>query len=1181
MRERISRLAKGFVEYGNCDIRLSCEMIEESVTAGRKEQGEFSVYNDESVPVKGLVYSTDFRVRAQAELFSGVHNTIPYEVDATRESAGEEITGEFQIVSSFGELTIPYSFRIKNAAEDTIGMVETPEAFAALARDSRDLALKLFDSDDFCSLPFLKNPEYRVLYDGLTSRGNKRSAMEEFLTGSGLKESIQLRVNTAQKNYDKLSLPEMDYVRIEKSTWGYVKIEVDSDADFLVPDRSVITEEDFTDNVCELSFHIDPSAVHRGNNYGAITLRTAYQSFKIPVVLQESVRRDAIKVAQDREWVSFVNLYLELLMGTREKTLLLNGLQNSITKIRQMAETGDMAELLHAEICLRQGKKDQASILIEDAGARIVAKREPDVDLLAALIYLRTLASGREEDIRDAAQKLNRLAENPATATDTVMLYLFRVDRALAENPSLKLTQIKTQYRRGCRSPFLYLEACRVFNVHPELLRVIDACELQALLFGTRKGMINSRLAARIAELAMQEKTCRKLMVQMLATLYRKFETKELLTGICALLMRGDCRGEKWFYWYEKGVEADVRLTRLYEYYLYSLPTDFHGQLPRMILLYFTYNSTLDYLTQARLYRYILENEAEDPQMAEAYGKQIEEFAREQMLEGHISADLSVIYNRIFYPELIDEKMARMLPKLLYANEITCDNPQMRHVVVCNAELRNETVIPLRGGKAYMPLYLKDPRIFTQDAFGSRYEGIPVSRVRLMENPRMESKVLALCPEHSMLRMAEEISELDAEVRDNTWAVQMRHLRDSKEIHPVFAARVTSELLHYYMTHIGEDGMNDFLLSLDASDLTTKDRVMLEELLVEQDYFLEAFGMVKRFGAGNMKASRMMRLCNRIILEKNFAKDADLLSLALMCFRKERADSVIMEYLCRYYNGSSRDMYRILINAQEVHTETYDMEERLLGQMLFAGTQEHLDDVFAAYVSKESCDETLIHAYLVVKSYRYFLEQEQLSEDIIDYMKRQLRVHNDVGYLPRVCLMALTKHDSQQKSLTEEDRTLCRLMVEELYRRNYIFAYFRDLGRFIRLPDELRDKIIVEYHGEKAGRIQIRTRIRPGSGEEEVQSMPHMYEGIFVMLATVFYGETLEYEIMDLNQGGEPVLKGRIAYHKGEDAGQRSRIGMLNRILENLEGEDSQELKSSLIDYATTDELVKELFLPV
>ena len=40
---------------------------------------------------------------------------------------------------------------------------------------------------------------------------------------------------------------------------------------------------------------------------------------------------------------------------------------------------------------------------------------------------------------------------------------------------------------------------------------------------------------------------------------------------ICSLLIKGHKTGSEYFTWYERGVDADLRITGLYEYYVDSL----------------------------------------------------------------------------------------------------------------------------------------------------------------------------------------------------------------------------------------------------------------------------------------------------------------------------------------------------------------------------------------------------------------------------------------------------------------------------------------------------------------------------------------------------------------------------------------------------------------------------------
>ena len=81
----------------------------------------------------------------------------------------------------------------------------------------------------------------------------------------------------------------------------------------------------------------------------------------------------------------------------------------------------------------------------------------------------------------------------------------------------------------------------------------------------------------------------------------------KILEALCSLLIRGDRRDGSSFKWYEKAMKAHINLTRLYEYFLYSLPEDYGHALPKEVLLYFSYDKSLDKGSRSILYKNILQ----------------------------------------------------------------------------------------------------------------------------------------------------------------------------------------------------------------------------------------------------------------------------------------------------------------------------------------------------------------------------------------------------------------------------------------------------------------------------------------------------------------------------------------------------------------------------------------------
>ncbi len=51
---------------------------------------------------------------------------------------------------------------------------------------------------------------------------------------------------------------------------------------------------------------------------------------------------------------------------------------------------------------------------------------------------------------------------------------------------------------------------------------------------------------------------------------YEMYGESMILTSICTLLIKGSCTEQKYFKWYEKAVESELKIAQLYEYYMAS-----------------------------------------------------------------------------------------------------------------------------------------------------------------------------------------------------------------------------------------------------------------------------------------------------------------------------------------------------------------------------------------------------------------------------------------------------------------------------------------------------------------------------------------------------------------------------------------------------------------------------------
>ena len=164
MRERINRLARGIVDTESPECILKPAVIEETVRAGEAARGEFFVLSGNGLTVKGLVYSTDSRVRIPDNSFGGLRSRVAYEVDSELLADGEEIRGSFCLVTNGGEVKLPYVFRAEaGVSARMLSELKRPVDFARLARENMDLAARLFEYRDFPSAPFMQGLRARTV----------------------------------------------------------------------------------------------------------------------------------------------------------------------------------------------------------------------------------------------------------------------------------------------------------------------------------------------------------------------------------------------------------------------------------------------------------------------------------------------------------------------------------------------------------------------------------------------------------------------------------------------------------------------------------------------------------------------------------------------------------------------------------------------------------------------------------------------------------------------------------------------------------------------------------------------------------------------------------------------------------------------------------------------------------
>jgi hypothetical protein len=453
-----------------------------------------------------------------------------------------------------------------------------------------------------------------------------------------------------------------------------------------------------------------------------------------------------------------------------------------------------------------------------------------------------------------------------------------------------------------------------------------------------------------------------------------------------------------------------------------------------------------------------------------------------------------------------------------------------------------------------------------------------------MDRPELEERCFELYPEHSMLRLRACEKAILNGVTDVKEVEILEATLEDPRLRPFYQRLLLSKVIEFYQKQTDEpeeDGKGArYLLNLDKKVLTKAERIGVCNTLIHNGHMEEAFHMIREFGCEGIGPERLYRLCTKMILQKLFDEDPLLLSLAYEVFKEGKNDSVILDYLCEHYNGLSEQMYQILMQSVSSHVETNDLEERLTAQMMFSGSLSKLDKVFHLYKGRKETSDNIVKAYLTIKCTEYFMEDKEPEEKVLAYLEAVVKSYSIKGRLPTIYLLSVSKYYAKLSELTKEQQELCRDTVAFLLEEGYVFPHFKDLAKYVTLPEDILDKAMIQYCADRDSKIDLQVRILPDEEEFHSEDITRMYQGVFVKQKILFEGEIMEYRISQLIDEEWIVKKeGSISCDTGESPKDLdSRFACLNEMSLSLNLKDETGLKKRMQEYLKKNAAAEELF---
>lgn len=1181
MREIVDKLVNGFFEYENRKLTISESKIELSLHADEVYKGSFHVTSVDGVLIKGCLYSSDVRMQLLTTEFEDADTEILYEYTAVGLSEGDVQKGDIYVVSDSGEYYLPYIINVDHhPVSGTQGVIKNLFHFANLAQSDWEEAVHLFYSADFIKIFEGNERAWLNKYKGLSRTIGSEQNVDEFLVAANKKQPI---IYTAEQMlYEFQNVQEVigTTLSLQKIGWGYVNLRVESDSVFLKVEKERLTDDDFLGNTCELPVFIHPEEMHAGKNYGRLTFSNNSQSFDMIMIAEPTEHTNVAKTISKElhklQWKLMKNY-----IAFRIRQLPLGTWVRESTKIveRMITLDGKSAapRLFQAQLLLVDEKDNEAGWILEHV-ANDMDVAHGDAEVYCYYLYLTTLQNREESYVNRIAEEIKEIYKMHRTSWRILWTLLY-LDEELADNPAKRLAMIERQYEGGCTSPVIYAEAYHYFMTNPSGLTKLTEFEIQILLWAVRNKQMDRELLKQVIYLANRQKNFSTALLYILTESYKTHQNDELVGAICSLLIKGNCTNVKYFKWFKRGVEAEMRITRLYEYFMLSIPLSYEDLLPRPVMMYFTYNNNLDYVRTAYLYSNMLHHENEIPEMVRSYERLMQQFAKEQILAEHMSKDLAYVYSEVLKPENVSADMAPHLAKMLFTREVSVDNPNIKSVVVVYSQLIEEFVCPVTDGLAYPQIYGRDYEIFLEDENGNRTVLPEDSDVKLMDEESFIYSVHDFVTSNIGFCLYLCEGKRHYVIIDSHNAEFCRVLVESPLVQEDYKREIRVMLLHYYYDHDDMTNLDELLLAIDSAALSSKDRAELVEYLVRRGMYDEGYHIVDVYGTEQISSKTCVKLCSYRIIHQEDTVDEKLLAMCYQAFKANKYDIVTLTYLTTNFKGLTKEMRNIWKAAVMFEVDAYYLEERLIIQMLYTGTTVgEKEEIFEAYLRAGS-NTAVELAYLSFNAYEYFVRDRMIEDKIFEHLLNNYQRDENLN---DACRLALLKYYAEGHERDRQANEMIAAFIKEFIHKNMYFKFFMEFTDIVPELFMFADKTIIEYKASPQSRVVLHYVLE---GQEEggelykKEEMRNMYGGIYTKEFILFFGENLQYYITEMNGEKEKLTESNSVSISDVIAdNEETRFDLLNDMVVAQTLQDEDSLLKLMQKYVQTDYVAGRIF---
>ena len=853
---------------------------------------------------------------------------------------------------------------------------------------------------------------------------------------------------------------------------------------------------------------------------------------------------------------------------------------------RQMRRAGKLCELypdnqnyhlMQAAALIRDGKKTEGeSILKKYERNHVLQFRNPE--FRACFLYLAGELTDDKLQRRNIVIQLQKLYQKNHVQP-SLYWYLIRLDEGFSNNPEKKLAFLEKQWKLGCRQNLLFMEVVATLREYPESAQNMDDFLMQCYVWARRRKFITKEMAAQIAKNAMKLKRCDKKYEYLLRECYSIFSTKELLAALCSLYIRDGRIDRDAAAYYTLGVEFELKLNNLYEYYMMATTEQKKNLLPEQVLLYFLYHDTLTATQKVYLYRNIICYGDPKSEIYGRYIEKIEKYTVDSLLKRKISPEYAYLYQHLLYPQIFTKEMAEAMADLMFLRKITCTDTRIKEVEVSYEQFGGQKRIPLKKQQAYIPIYSPGAVITLVDEVGNLYRNTVSYKLEKLLD---EKEYLDICRQNVknhaglLLHLCGKKADVLTITEENEELY--RQIAETEEFLEQYRNAVILKLMEFYKGKQKSVNIPDAWFRLNGNLMSREQRGKMITFLARYGKYEQAFAWLESYGAVYVSANTILKILTALAGHPEAEKEL-YYRLCYGCFQNSQMNYTSLKYLADSFLGTCAQMADVWKQAKAFGVETFELEERILVQMMFTGTQ--LDNHFDIYLSYNQREprENIKKAYLTYMSREAFVKNKELDIRFYFLLEEELQNHQNYA---EVCILAYLKYLSKKQSLSVKQKNVSAVYLKDLFAKKCYYGFMQEFGRVIPEALVLEDKLFVEYHAPVTSEVILHYILEKKDEENYRYTALRMYPtcgGVYSKAFTMFEGEKITYFITEKKEDGSEVSTPSVTKEKELSILDSStKYGRINSMRQLEATGSNQQLAAEILECRFLEMATEQLF---